>query len=87
MKKSHTDFLVIIHIRLSEKVEEEEQKRTDPSVLGVLRALPWLLWHWAQTQCPGYTDLRVEMKLHAYSQHFGSVSYHFVDDYDEELIN
>lgn len=43
MKKSHTDFLVIIHIRLSEKVEEEEQKRTDPSVLGVLRALPWLL--------------------------------------------
>lgn len=27
------------------------------------------------------------MKLHAYSEPFGSVSYHFVDDCDEELMD
>lgn len=59
----------------------------DPSVLGVLRALPQLVWHQAQTQWPGCTELKVEMKLRVYSEHFGSVSYHFVDDCHEKLIN
>lgn len=68
-------------------MEQQEQKGTDPSVLGVLGALPQLVWHSAQTQCPGCSELKVEMKLHAYSEPFGSDSYHFVDDCDEELMD